>query len=80
MRELLSSLHKGGIMIGVMTSTDALAEVLALLWAGNRTEETFEFVCSRCHHLVELPTRLVIKGAGWCPNCGAPAEIRWRPI
>lgn len=67
-------------MIGDMTSTDALNEVLALLWAGSRREETFEFLCSHCHHLVELPTRLVIDGIGYCPRCGAPAEIRWRGI
>jgi hypothetical protein len=73
-------MHTGGfIMIGLMTGTDALTEVLALLWSGNRVEETYEFVCSNCHHLVELPTREVTpEGVGYCPRCGAPAQIEWR--
>ena len=78
---MLSLLHEAGvILMREMTGTDdALFEVLALLWAGNKREESFEFLCSNCHHRVELPTRQVTPdGVGWCPRCGAPAEIRWR--
>jgi hypothetical protein len=61
-----------------LTSIDALAEVLALLSACSRREETLEFLCSHFRDRVELPTRQVTTdGIGYRPPCGGPAEIRW---
>jgi hypothetical protein len=37
--------------VTAVTSTTALDEILNLLWAGNPTEENFEFFCSNCQHL-----------------------------